>query len=508
VIGMTELMERTEMTARQRKFCSTIHRSASSLLDIINDILDFSKMEAHRLEIEPIECELAPLVEETMELLSTRAQGRELELIVDIQSSVPALVCVDPVRLRQVLTNLIGNAIKFTERGEVVVTVAGESLPAERARLRFSVADTGIGIAPEAHARLFEPFSQADASTTRRFGGTGLGLAIARQLVELMGGTMRIDSALGHGATFSFEIDVAVPAAARNETATPLLEGLRILVGDEHRASRELLTRQLESAGAIVVAAPSAEALPRILVTQTAPFDLLLLDQPITGVVLARHPSPVPIITMAAAAESGAGTELGSDSGVAGYLTKPVRKSLLIATIARVTDRGANLDQAHFLSSVGRAASGERLGLNVLIVEDNPVNQAVATGMLEALGCRAEIAGHGGHALERIAAGGIDVVLMDFQMPFMDGITATRRLREREAASHSARLPVIGVSAHAMQGAREECLIAGMNDFISKPFTMAELARVLRRHARRPLRAVQPAAALPLAAPAALAQGR
>jgi signal transduction histidine kinase/CheY-like chemotaxis protein len=485
VLGMTELLERTELSARQRKFCDTIHRSAVSLLEIINDILDFSKIEAHRLELQAIDFDLAALVEDTAELLSSRTHGRDLELIVSVRPVVPAIVHLDPVRLRQILTNLIGNALKFTDHGEVVVTVDGGPVRDGRTLLAFSVADTGIGIAPGALGRLFEPFAQADASTTRRYGGTGLGLAIARQLVELMGGTMHVTSEPGRGSVFGFSLPAEVPALVLGSVArAPLLQALRVLVGDESATGRAVLAEALVAAGAVVATAADAHEVDAALAAGPLP-DVVVLDHRLAGDVVRRRTVGVPVVTMAPTGEAGNGAEPGSDGGIAGYLTKPVRRSLLIATLARVTGRGAELDTASFLASVGLSAAGERLGLHVLVVEDNPVNQAVASGMLEALGCRVSLAGHGLEALERIAAGGVDVVLMDCQMPFMDGITATQRLREREAAAHGPRLPVIGVSAHAMQGAREECLLAGMNDFVAKPFTMAELARALRRHARR-----------------------
>jgi len=485
VLGMTELLERTELTARQRKFCDTIHRSAISLLEIINDILDFSKIEAHRLELQAADVDVAALVEDTAELLSSRTHGRDLELIVRVRPTVPPVVNLDPLRLRQVLTNLIGNSLKFTEHGEVVVTVDSAAVHEGRTTLEFSVADTGIGIAPGALARLFEPFAQADASTTRRYGGTGLGLAIAHQLVELMGGKMTVASEPGRGSVFTFRVPADVPALVGSGPARPpLLKDLRILVGDESAVGRAVLAETLAAAGAEVIAVSDAHEADVELAKQPRP-DVALLDHRFAGRVLARLVAGVPIVTMAPTGDAGNGPEPGSDGGIAGYVTKPVRRSLLVATLARVTGRGAELDTATFLASVGLSAAGERLGLSVLVVEDNPVNQAVASGMLEALGCRVALAGHGVEALERIASGGIDVALMDCEMPFMDGITATQRLREREAATHLPRLPVIGISAHALQGAREECLLAGMNDFVAKPFTMAELARALRRHARR-----------------------
>ncbi|MBS0395350.1 MAG: HAMP domain-containing protein, partial [Proteobacteria bacterium] len=264
VLGMTELLERTELSARQRKYCDTVHRSAESLLEIINDILDFSKIEAHRLELQPAEVDLAALVEDAAELLSSRTAGRDLELIVAVRPRVPALVEVDPLRLRQVLTNLIGNALKFTERGEVVVTVDATPLAAGQALVDVAVADTGIGIAPEALKRLFEPFAQADASTTRRFGGTGLGLAIARQLVELMGGSMRVVSEPGRGSVFAFSLPVAVrPAAGAGRL--PLLAGLEVLIADPSATARGVLAEALAAAGATATPVADVAALERLL---------------------------------------------------------------------------------------------------------------------------------------------------------------------------------------------------------------------------------------------------
>jgi signal transduction histidine kinase/CheY-like chemotaxis protein len=498
VLGMTELLERTELSARQRKFCDTIHRSAIALLEIVNDILDFSKIEAQRLELQAIDVDVAGLVEDTAELLSSRTHGRDLELIVGVRPAVPAIVHLDPVRLRQVLTNLIGNSLKFTEHGEVVVRVDAGPVHDGRTLLAFSVCDTGIGIAPGALGRLFEPFAQADASTTRRYGGTGLGLAIARQLVGLMGGTMQVKSELGRGSVFSFSLPAEVPALLPGAPARqPLLSGLSVLIGDESAAGRAVLAEALTAAGAAVTTAADPREVDAALAADGRRPDVALLDHRVASRVARRRALGVPIITMAPTGETGTGPEPGSDGGIVGYLTKPVRRSLLVATLARVTGRGADLGTASFLASAGLSAAGERLDLHVLVVEDNPVNQAVAAGMLEALGCRVSFAGHGIEALERIARGGIDVALMDCQMPFMDGITATQRLRERETAAQAARLPIIGISAHAMQGAREECLLAGMNDFVAKPYTMAELARALRRHARRRAAAAAAAGDLP-----------
>jgi signal transduction histidine kinase/CheY-like chemotaxis protein len=502
VLGMTELLGRTELGARQRKFCDTIHRSAVTLLEIINDILDFSKIEARRLELAPISCDLGALIEETLELLSPRAHARGLELVLDLAASLPPVVQVDPVRFAQVLTNLVGNALKFTERGEVVVRVAASPDADGRARVSCAVTDTGIGIAPDALGRIFEPFSQADASTTRRFGGTGLGLAITHQLVELMGGTLEVTSSPGHGSTFAFAVPLATTPVPVALPRPPLLRHLTILVADGNASCREVLVRQLAAEGARVFECDGS-GLGAALAAAGGTVDIAIVEPtlatPAGGIVAALGAAPAcreaRIVMIAASGDAIAELESGTSPAIAAYLTKPVRRSLLYATLARLAGRELELDTRTFAASLGGSPASEQLGLRVLVVEDNLVNQAVASGMLEVLGCTTRTARDGAEALECVAAGGIDVVLMDCQMPVMDGIEATERIRAREAATHAARLPIIGVSAHAMQGAREDCLRAGMSDFVAKPFTMAELARALRRHVRR--RAPAPAPRTP-----------
>jgi len=496
VLGMSELLGRTELSARQRRFSDTIHRSALALLEIINDILDFSKIEAKRLELAPINCDLGSLVEESLELLSPRAHARGLELIVEVRPAVPPVVTLDPVRLGQVLNNLVGNAVKFTERGEVIVTVDAEPPVDGSVVLKLAVVDSGIGIAPEALERIFEPFGQADASTTRSFGGTGLGLAIARQLVELMGGRLEVTSEPGRGSVFAFTIKAGAPPQPPAPQRPPLLRGITALVADDNAAVRDVLARYLSSIGARVLkVSGSADDLKDAAVELGGkPLDFAVVDNALGGphghrLIDALAASPafagVRIVTMSAAADPAAESEPASAVAIAGYLTKPIRRSLLFAMLGRLAGRGPELDTGSFLASFGLSAAAERLQLHVLVVEDNPVNQAVAVGMLEALGCYVELAANGQEAINRLVAGGIDVVLMDCQMPVMDGIEATEEIRRREAQSHGLRVPIVGVSAHALQGAREECLRAGMNDFVAKPFTMAELARALRRHVRR-----------------------
>jgi signal transduction histidine kinase/CheY-like chemotaxis protein len=491
VLGMTELLTRTDLSTRQRKFSDTIHRSALSLLAIINDILDFSKIEAKRLELTPVRTEIGTLVEEALELLGPRAHARGLELVLDLADSVPAIAEVDPVRLGQVLNNLIGNAIKFTEQGEVVVRVESTPLGPGRAELSFAVTDTGIGIEAAALERIFEPFSQADAGTSQRFGGTGLGLPIARQLVELMGGQLAVTSTPNCGSTFRFVIAVATHAEPR-AVAAPSLHGLNVLVADLNASSRAVLSRQLLAQGARVlgVAGPDVAAAATALGGSLLDFAVVSQGQSARERALAEAVMAEPafasavIVSLVSNADAVSELEAEGQARVGAYLAKPVRRSLLYATLARLS--GRDREPVPATGAAGATAIGPAgaLGLTVLVVEDNPVNQQVAVGMLQILGCRSRVAGNGAEALARIAEGGIDAVLMDCHMPVMDGIEATKRLRVLEASERRRRLPVIGVSAHALQTAQEECRRAGMNDFIAKPFTVAELVRTLARHAR------------------------
>jgi two-component system, sensor histidine kinase len=389
VMGMSELLQATELTARQRHLSETISRSAEALLQIINDILDFSKVEAGKMELERVEFSLREAVEETIEIFAARAHAKGLELACAVEADVPNTVCADPMRLRQVLINLVGNAIKFTDSGEVIVRVRAVG---KEGLLRFEVIDTGIGISEEAQAHIFNAFSQADSFTTRKYGGTGLGLAICRQLAALMGGQIGVHSELNGGSTFWFEVrlDPAVETTA-TPTRLPRLNpaGLRALIVDDNAMVP----------GAATGAPPAASA---------------------------------------AASEASAGAAAPAPGG-----------------------RGA--------------------GPKILLVEDNPVNREVAVGMLESLGCTAHSAENGRLAIEAMNAAAYDAVLMDCQMPVMDGLTATGEIRRHEQHSGGARVPIIALTANAMEGDRERCLAAGMDDFLSKPFTQQQLATLLRR---------------------------
>jgi two-component system, sensor histidine kinase and response regulator len=491
VMGMSELLQGTELTPRQRHLSETISHSAEALLQIINDILDFSKVEAGKLELESVEFCLRDAVEETIEIFAGRAHTKGLELACAIDLDVPGLVCGDPMRLRQVLINFVGNAIKFTDSGEVVVRVKakdGEGL------LRFEVTDTGIGISKEAQDHVFNAFSQADSFTTRKYGGTGLGLAICRQLATLMGGEIGVDSEVNRGSTFWMEVRLE-SAGDATATLTRLprmnLAGLRALIVDDNASNREILQQHLLSWGVEAACADSgAAALEALNADQGARFDLALLDDQMPGtdgVQLATLIRGLPrwsglrlvlLSTRDDQADS-AGAQL-----FAATLTKPLRRAQLFGCITRVMSMqpGAASDSAlPGPAAVAAAAAQRAVGPRILLVEDNPVNREVAVGMLESLGCATEAAENGWLAIEAMNVTSYDAVLMDCQMPVMDGLTATGEIRRREQSSGAARVPIIALTANAMDGDRERCLAAGMDDFLSKPFTQAQLATLLRR---------------------------
>jgi len=488
VMGMSELLQATELTPRQRHLSETISHSAEALLQIINDILDFSKVEAGKLELENIEFALRDAVEQTIEIFAARAHAKGLELACAIDLDVPGTVRGDPTRLRQVLINLVGNAIKFTDSGEVIVRVraVGDQI------LRFEVADTGIGISEEAQTQIFNAFSQADSFTTRKYGGTGLGLAICRQLVALMGGQIGLHSEVNRGSTFQFDVRLE-PVADASPTLTRLprmnLIGLRTLVVDDNASNREILQQHMQSWGVEVIAVDTSDAALAELGTDGARFDLALVDDEMPvmdGIELARHIRGDPrwsglrLILLSSHDDHDGGSERAQL--FAAVLTKPLRRSQLFSSVSRVmTLQGTAGDPPPAGSAPASPPPGVRAAPRILLVEDNPVNREVAVGMLESLGCKTDAAENGRLAIEAMDTSSYDAVLMDCQMPVMDGLTATGEIRRREQTSGAARVPVIALTANAMEGDRERCLAAGMDDFLSKPFTQQQLATLLRR---------------------------
>ena len=489
VMGMSELLQSTELTPRQRHLSETISHSAEALLQIINDILDFSKVEAGKLELERVEFGLREAVEETIEIFAGRAHAKRLELACAIDLDVPGTVWGDPMRLRQILINFVGNAIKFTDSGEVIVrvrTAGADGL------LRFEVIDTGIGISEEVQGRIFNSFSQADSFTTRKYGGTGLGLAICKQLAALMGGEIGVQSALGRGATFWFEVRLepaeATPTLTRLQRLN--LAGLRALIVDDNASNREILQQHLQSCGVeVTTAGTSAEALTALNAGDGLSFDLALVDDQMPGedgFQLAKliggdaRWSALRLILLT--------TRDDHDSGesarlFAAVLAKPLRRSQLLTCVARVMSGQPGTAPETLAGAPPAAPTPAARGAapRILLVEDNPVNREVAVAMLENLGCATEAAENGWLAIEAMTATTYDAVLMDCQMPIMDGLTAAGEIRRREHTSGAARVPIIALTANAMEGERERCLAAGMDDFLSKPFTQRQLATLLRR---------------------------
>jgi PAS domain S-box-containing protein len=485
VIGMTGLLLDTELGAEQRHFAEVIRGSGDALLGVINDILDFSKIEAGRLELEATALDLRGCIESALELVTPAAAHKGIDLAYDLDSKAPTGVVGDLTRLRQVLINLLNNAVKFTERGEVVVTVKTEPIDAgDRHRLTFAVRDTGIGIAEDRRDRLFESFSQVDPSTTRRYGGTGLGLAISNRLVELMGGTMSVQSSPGQGSTFRFTIEAeAAPLPPRAfERAVATLRGKRVLIVDDNATNRDILTRQATMWGmdARQTGSP-AEALDWIRHGER--FDVVILDQQMPemdGLTLAEEIGGVRADLPLVVLTSIDSIDPSSAAAFAGYLTKPVKPSQLYDALMGIFGVG-------FAESAERAAVvaepdehlAERLPLRILVVEDNAVNQQLALFLLQKVGYRADVAANGVEALEALERQPYDVVLMDVEMPEMDGLEATRQIRRMAPAQP--RPHIIAVTAKALQGERELCLRAGMDDYLTKPIRLHELIEALPR---------------------------
>ncbi len=501
VIGMTNLLLDTPLTPQQRNYAETVCKSAESLLVILNDILDFSKIEAGKMVFETIDFDLREVVEGSLEILAGQSAAKGIETASIISRNVPMSLRGDPGRLRQVLTNLVGNAIKFTERGEVIVRVAVVTANRLEAVLRFSVTDTGIGIPPEAQRKLFQVFSQADGSTTRKYGGTGLGLAISKQLVAHMGGEIGVDSEPGKGSMFWFTARFkcqtkSLPGAVPVEPAT--LTGLRVLIVDDNATNRTVLQQQVTNWGMSEGLAGRAEEALHSLrqAAQTGtPFHLAILDMQmpeVDGLELAQAIKADPVIArtqlvLLSSLGSQPSEAVLREHGISAALRKPVGQSLLYNCLTQViagtaTDPVVMAPPAATAAEPVTATGGPIV--RILLAEDNQINQQVALGMLRRLGYTAEVAASGLQVLERLKSGACDVILMDCQMPELDGYEASRRIRELEKTSTTAwRAPIyiIAMTANAMAGDREKCIAAGMNDYVSKPVSSALLAAALQR---------------------------
>jgi|GEM_PF-475723 len=491
IIGLSHLALNTELTPRQHDYLDKVHASAQSLLGIINDILDFSKIEAGKLDIEAIEFDLAEALEGLSSTISVKTQEKGLEFLVDCAADVPLGLVGDPLRLGQVLLNLTNNAVKFTAEGVITLRISLTRRSNRQATLRFEVRDTGIGISEEQIARLFRPFSQADCSTTREYGGTGLGLAISTRLVKMMGGEIGVDSTPGEGSTFWFTARLGLarhlPQRPRL-SATPDLEGLRALVVDDNPTAREILVRLLGQLGFRAGEAASArEGIEAIRRAQADdPYRLMLMDWSMpgmTGLEAARRIkddsgiAPEPHIIMVSAYSREDLIHQSQTLGLDGYLIKPINESTLFDAVMLAFGKDAG-GLAGPGSDHAIALPEQVRGARLLLVEDNEINRQVACEILEQAGAQVLVAGDGRQALEILEDTAVDGVLMDMQMPVMDGITATREIRRRPRFKH---LPIIAMTANAMARDRERCLEAGMNDHVAKPIDIGELFQTLGR---------------------------
>jgi PAS domain S-box-containing protein len=489
VIGMTSLLLDSPLTEEQKEFAETIRKSGESLLTIINDILDFSKIESGRLEIEQEAFNLRECVEGTLDLMTPQFASKRLDLLYEIADGVPGMVRGDPTRLRQILVNLLGNAVKFTEKGEVVVGVKSQAVEGSKVELSFSVRDTGIGIPDEALGRLFQPFSQVDASTTRRFGGTGLGLVISRRLVEIMGGRMWVESKLAQGSTFCFTVVLeALPSAPRPFLAAGKnqLSGKRLLVVDDNATSRRILHSVASGWNMTArVAASPEEALDWLRRGELFDAAILDLQMPeMDGEMLAgairreKSGAELPLVLLSSL---GSRDTLKEPSIFAVCLTKPVKPSQLFDALADALHARA-LEAEQVRPTADVVSTPVKHAERVLVAEDNAVNQKVALFILARLGYRADLAANGKEVLQSLRQQPYDVLLMDVHMPEMDGLEATRRIRESDGP---ARPWIIALTANAMQGDRELCLSAGMDDYISKPIKPDEIAAAMKRARER-----------------------
>jgi PAS domain S-box-containing protein len=492
IVGMSGLLLDTQLTDEQSEFTETIRKSGDSLLTLINDILDFSKIDSGKLNLETIPFNLAECLEETLDLFVIQAEQKGLELVSSLSPQTPDTILGDPGRLRQILTNLISNAVKFTEQGEIVVAVESEAVPdaPDTHRLHFSVRDTGIGISKEGVARLFQSFSQVDASTTRRYGGTGLGLAISRHLCELMGGEMWAESEEGVGSTFHFTLpvraaQVSIPRTISNSAEWDVshLQGKRVLVVDDHPVSLEILTRQLQSFQMEPVAVDSgAQALARI---QTrGEFDLAILDRNMPGMdglELAtrlrqhEHAYDLPLIMLSSIDHSAVQAQ---SLNFAAMLSKPVKQTQLQRTLLGTLANAPPASTGETRSNGYDRTLAQRMPMRILLAEDNRVNQKVALSMLERLGYRVDAVANGQEVLQALAHIPYDTILMDVQMPEMDGLETTREIIARFPPEN--RPYIIAMTAHALMGDEEMCLAAGMDDYLSKPVEVKTLVAALQ----------------------------
>jgi two-component system sensor histidine kinase/response regulator len=500
VMGMTELLLDTVLNASQRDYAQTILQSARALLTVINDILDFSKIEAGKLDLEEIELDLREILEEVMRLIAIQAHAKNLEVTAHVDSALPECLIGDPVRVRQILLNLCGNAVKFTQRGEIAVSVKVIDSDCNSRRLRFDVRDTGDGIPADRLKALFRPFSQVDATTTRRFGGTGLGLSIVKQLAELMGGEVGVDSCEGAGSNFWFTARLAPAIGSNRLRPSPptALKGQRVLVVDDNATNRDVLASQLKRCGIEAVCVASAEEALRTMKNSIGAglgFQVALLDHQMPdcdGVELGQRINADPtlgqtrLILLTSCSHRGDGRRF-AELGFAACLLKPVTQRDLIECFKlalSVTAEDWHSQTPPIITQQHLRQKRAREKRRILVAEDNVVNQKVVVRTLEKLGYRADVVKDGQEAVSAWESGLYDLILMDCEMPVLDGYQATRQIRSREKGG--LHIPIIALTAHAIKGAELECRAAGMDDFVTKPMDRTQLAACLDRLLNEP----------------------
>jgi len=510
VLGMTELLLETGLTSTQRKYAETVQRSGQNLLGIINDLLDFSKIEAGKLELENVEMDLRRTIEDVVDLLAERAHSKGLELACSIPANLVTHVRGDPLRLGQVLTNLVGNAIKFTEQGSVVIRVSSVEETAKHVSMRFEVSDTGAGISLEAQTRIFDEFSQADGSTTRKHGGSGLGLAISKQLVGMMGGSIHVESALGAGSTFSFtsRFEKQETQAQEDSRSAPMgmLTGVRALIVESTAINRGILHSQMSNWGMTNRVAATPEQAVDLLsqaAARGAPYDIAIIDLGLPGMdalELARTiriRAEIAKVRLVMLTRRQVDIRNAREAGIDACLAKPVRQTVLYECLVNVMAGQSQEPAAPPVAREPASAAPAKIRGNILLVEDNLINQQVALGILQIQGYNVTVVNNGREALDSHSQGDFDLILMDCHMPEMDGFEATREIRGRERTFTGKRVPIVALTANAMAQDREECLNAGMDDHLSKPFSMQTLQDMLDRWmpaaASVPATAAQPA---------------
>ena len=496
VIGMTELALDTDLNEEQREYLEIVKSSSESLLTLLNDILDFSKIEAGKLLIERIPFNLWRTVGDTLKILALRAHSKGLELISDIAPDAPMFLVGDPGRVRQILVNLIGNAIKFTDIGQVVVRVEGmhiEGCQAHQLGVHFSIADSGIGIAPGKIESIFDAFSQEDSTITRKYGGTGLGLTISARLAEMLGGRIWVDSEVGRGSTFHFTGLFERDSTHQAPSCVSQLPGRRVLLVDDNPVNLLILSRAVASAGATATEAASGESALALLANTRAeggqPYDLIVLDASMPGLdgfdtarrILALPGAGAPPLVMLSSSGLRGDAQRCREIGFAAYLSKPIGRDDLLQALSRALDEYKE-QQPQLVTRY--LIKDHQVPLEVLLVEDNATNQLVATKLLQRWGHRVSVAENGVLGSEALVGRRFDVVLMDMMMPVMDGLEATRRIRAAEQASGAPRTPIIAMTANAMQGDREICIEAGMDDYLAKPIDSQELQRLVLLYGR------------------------